>query len=177
MTASTWPTRIKINLWLFLFTKHRHGSMKSCLPFLLVQIQHDYFLWRPQWLPCPPWSKKQDYCMSRQIPADATGTKWAVCTECGLTQWRGPTVKMWTCGRVKDHQEMLPAWPSMLSGHCSLPHPDPYPPSLPFFAVSWDCVMCGEFQARTEKIMFLLIPQTGQTYISVALFTTMPTPW
>lgn len=141
--TSTQPTYIKINLQLFLSTKDRCGSMKSCLPFLLGQIQCDDFLWIPQCLPYPHWSKQQDYCVSHQIPADASRTKRAVCTGCGLLWWRGPSVKMWTCGRVRECHKiflMFPAWPSTLLGGSSLPHPDPHPPSLPCFAVSWDCV-------------------------------------
>lgn len=128
MTTSTQPTHIKINLWLFLFTKDRRGSMKSCLPFLLVQIQCDDSLWRPQCLPCPPRSKQQDYCMSHQIPADAAGTKQVVCTGCGLVRWRQPSVKMWTCGRVTKHHEILlmfPAWSSIFPGGSSPSWPTP----------------------------------------------------
>lgn len=177
MTASTQPTHIKINIQLFLFTKDRHGSMKWYLPFLLVQIQYDDFLWRPQCLPCPPWSKQQDYCMSHKIPTDVTRTK-AVCTG----YWAG--VVETTLHEDTDLRESEGAplhrfdvSSTTRNASCWL-----------FLILTCTHKICLVLlysvnvwwilsQKNVQKIIFLLIPQAGQSCISVPSFTTMETYW
>lgn len=94
LMTSEQPTHSKMNPQLFLFTRDGRGSIKPCLPFLLVQIQCDGFLWRPQRLACPRWSKEQDSCVSHRQHRDRA--------DCLQRMWAGVLEKSlcegWACG-------------------------------------------------------------------------------
>lgn len=95
-----------------------------------------------------------------------------------LVWWGQPSMKTWTCGRVKEHHDILLIFPAQPGGSSS----------WLFLILTCTHKICLVLlysvnvwwilsQKNAQKIIFLLVPQTGQPCISVASFITTETYW